>query len=50
MSGSGATIFALFDNAARCSAAQQDLRATGWWCASTRTLSRAEYRAALARI
>lgn len=43
MSGSGSTIFALFDSDAMRSIAQQDLSATGWWCAPAHTLSRAEY-------
>ncbi len=47
MSGSGSTIFGLFDSEATRSVAQQDLQATGWWCAPARTLDRAEYRAAL---
>ncbi len=47
MSGSGSTIFALFDSEAARSAAQQDLHAEGWWCAPARTLNRSEYRRAL---
>lgn len=47
MSGSGSTIFALFDSEVMRSVAQQDLQANGWWCASARTLDRSEYRAAL---
>ncbi len=47
MSGSGSTVFALFDSEAARSAAQQDLRAEGWWCAPARTLNRSEYGRAL---
>lgn len=47
MSGSGSTFFALFDSEATRSVAQQDLQATGWWCAPTRTLNRSEYRRTL---
>jgi 4-diphosphocytidyl-2-C-methyl-D-erythritol kinase len=47
MSGSGSTIFALFDSEALRSVAQQDLEGAGWWCAPARTLNRAEYWAAL---
>ena len=47
MSGSGSTILGLFDSEETRSGAQQDLQATGWWCAPARTLDRAEYRAAL---
>jgi 4-diphosphocytidyl-2-C-methyl-D-erythritol kinase len=47
MSGSGSTLFALFDSEATRSVAQQGLQETGWWCAPARTLSRAEYRRAL---
>jgi 4-diphosphocytidyl-2-C-methyl-D-erythritol kinase len=47
MSGSGSTIFGLFDSEVTRSVAQQDLQATGWWCAPARTLNRTEYWAAL---
>jgi 4-diphosphocytidyl-2-C-methyl-D-erythritol kinase len=52
MSGSGSTIFALFDSEAIRSVAQQNLQtnsrqANGWWCAPARTLNRREYRQAL---
>lgn len=48
MSGSGSTVFGIFESEAARNIAQQDLSQTGWWCAAARTLSRAEYRAALA--
>jgi 4-diphosphocytidyl-2-C-methyl-D-erythritol kinase len=52
MSGSGSTIFALFDSEATRAVAQQNLQtnseqANGWWCAPARTLNRREYRQAL---
>jgi len=47
MSGSGSTIFALFDSKAMLSIAQQDFSDTGWWSAPVRAIGRAEYRAAL---
>jgi 4-diphosphocytidyl-2-C-methyl-D-erythritol kinase len=47
MSGSGSTVFGIFDSAARRDAAHSDLSQTGWWCAPSRTLSRAQYQAAL---
>ena len=50
MSGSGATVFAVFESEAARAQAQQALSETGWWCATTRTLSRSEYQAALTRI
>jgi 4-diphosphocytidyl-2-C-methyl-D-erythritol kinase len=50
MSGSGATIFALFDSEATRSVARRDCTAAGWWCAPVRALSRKDYRLALARI
>jgi 4-diphosphocytidyl-2-C-methyl-D-erythritol kinase len=50
MSGSGATIFALFDSEATRSVARRDCTAAGWWCAPVRALSRNDYRLALAGI
>ena len=47
MSGSGSTIFALFDSKAMLSVARQEFSDTGWWSAPVRTIGRAEYRAAL---
>jgi 4-diphosphocytidyl-2-C-methyl-D-erythritol kinase len=43
MSGSGSTIFAIFDSAAARSGAEGDLSEAGWWCAPARTLGRKEY-------
>jgi 4-diphosphocytidyl-2-C-methyl-D-erythritol kinase len=42
MSGSGSTVFAIFDSEMARSGALKDLSATGWWCAPARTLSRLE--------
>ena len=47
MSGSGSTIFALFDSKAMLSIARQDFTDAGLWSAPVRTIGRAEYRAAL---
>lgn len=47
MSGSGATVFAVFESEAARTQARQALSDTGWWCAATRTLSQNEYQAAL---
>lgn len=48
MSGSGSTIFAIFDsNDARSRARrdfEQHFKPLGWWCQPARTLSRVEYR------
>lgn len=45
MSGSGSTIFAIFDTEAARSTALRELNQHGWWCAPARTLSLSEYRA-----
>lgn len=47
MSGSGSTIFALFDSAEARSTARREFEHHGWWCEPARTLSRAEYRHSL---
>jgi 4-diphosphocytidyl-2C-methyl-D-erythritol kinase len=47
MSGSGATVFAVFESDAARAQAEQALSETGWWCARTRTLRRDEYQAAI---
>jgi 4-diphosphocytidyl-2-C-methyl-D-erythritol kinase len=44
MSGSGSTVFAIFDSETARSSALSDLTGTGWWCAPARTLSRQQYR------
>lgn len=48
MSGSGSTVFAVFESDAACAQAQSELKNnTDWWCAATRTLNRSEYQSAL---
>jgi 4-diphosphocytidyl-2-C-methyl-D-erythritol kinase len=47
MSGSGATVFAVFESEAARAQAASELSATGWWCVATRTLNRDEYHAAI---
>lgn len=47
MSGSGSTIFAIFDSADERDGANRDLSNAGLWSASARTLSRAEYQRSL---
>lgn len=42
MSGSGSTIFAIFESEKGRQCAFEDLRDTGWWCTPARTLSRKE--------
>jgi 4-diphosphocytidyl-2-C-methyl-D-erythritol kinase len=44
MSGSGSTIFAIFDSESARSNAQRELSQNGWWCAPARTLGRDEYQ------
>ncbi len=50
MSGSGSTVFAVFESDAARAQASGSLSDSGWWCAATRTLSRDEYQAALTEI
>ncbi|HEX9005357.1 MAG TPA: 4-(cytidine 5'-diphospho)-2-C-methyl-D-erythritol kinase [Blastocatellia bacterium] len=45
MSGSGSTIFSIFESEAARSGAQRELSRNGWWCAPARTLGRDEYQA-----
>jgi 4-diphosphocytidyl-2-C-methyl-D-erythritol kinase len=45
MSGSGSTIFSIFESEAARSSAQHELSRDGWWCAPARTLGRKEYQA-----
>jgi 4-diphosphocytidyl-2-C-methyl-D-erythritol kinase len=47
MSGSGSTIFAIFDSAEARDGANRDLSQAGWRCYPARTLSRVEYRHSL---
>ena len=50
MSGSGATVFAVFESEAARAQAMNELSDTGWWCAATRTLNRDKYQAAVTKI
>jgi 4-diphosphocytidyl-2-C-methyl-D-erythritol kinase len=50
MSGSGSTIFAIFDSERARSGALSDLSKTGWWCVPARTLCRNEYRQMLSAV
>ena len=50
MSGSGSTVFAVFESDAARAQVFGSLSDSGWWCAATRTLSRNEYHAALTEI
>jgi 4-diphosphocytidyl-2-C-methyl-D-erythritol kinase len=43
MSGSGSTVFALFDSEATLSVASEELSRSGWWCAPVKPLGRTEY-------
>lgn len=47
MSGSGSTVFAIFESDADVTRALDSLEPSGWWCAKVRTLSRAEYQSAI---
>lgn len=47
MSGSGATVFAVFESEAALAQATNELSKTDWWCATTRTLNRSQYQAAI---
>jgi 4-diphosphocytidyl-2-C-methyl-D-erythritol kinase len=44
MSGSGSTIFAVFDSAAALTAAEALVSSAGWWSARARTVGRDEYQ------
>jgi 4-diphosphocytidyl-2-C-methyl-D-erythritol kinase len=48
MSGSGSTIFAIFDSEQTRSTARREVEQAGWWCESARTLGRTEYQRLLA--
>jgi 4-diphosphocytidyl-2-C-methyl-D-erythritol kinase len=47
MSGSGSTVFAIFDSDEARECALSDLGGTGWWCAPAHTLNRRQYQEAL---
>jgi 4-diphosphocytidyl-2-C-methyl-D-erythritol kinase len=44
MSGSGATVFGVFDNLNSAEAARDEARAAGWWSEAVHTIARGEYR------
>jgi 4-diphosphocytidyl-2-C-methyl-D-erythritol kinase len=43
MSGSGATVFGVFDNSQTAEQARDQVRAAGWWAEAVRTINRREY-------
>ncbi len=43
MSGSGATVFGVFDNLQTAEKARDQVRAAGWWAEAVRTVNRREY-------
>ena len=43
MSGSGATVFGVFDNLQTAEEARDQVRAAGWWAEAVRTINRREY-------
>lgn len=47
MSGSGATVFGIFDNSEQIERARAALAQSGIWCERVRTIGRREYRASL---
>jgi 4-diphosphocytidyl-2-C-methyl-D-erythritol kinase len=47
MSGSGATVFGVFDNSEMASRAESELRASGYWAERVRTVDRQEYHATI---
>ncbi|MBI3650119.1 MAG: 4-(cytidine 5'-diphospho)-2-C-methyl-D-erythritol kinase [Acidobacteria bacterium] len=47
MSGSGATVFAVFDNLETSEQAQQEMRALGYWARTARTINRQHYQATI---
>lgn len=47
MSGSGATVFGVFDNSEMAGRAESDLRASGYWAERVRTVDRQEYHATI---
>jgi 4-diphosphocytidyl-2-C-methyl-D-erythritol kinase len=48
MSGSGSTVFAIFDSEKARSTARRDFETLGWWCEPARTLGRMEYQRLIA--
>lgn len=48
MSGSGSTVFGIFDNDQARTTARRDFERRGWWCEPARTLDRTEYQKMIA--
>lgn len=44
MSGSGSTVYGIFESDAAIETAQAEISSAGWWSAEARTVGRAEYR------
>jgi 4-diphosphocytidyl-2-C-methyl-D-erythritol kinase len=49
MSGSGATVFGVFDNSQTTEQAEAEMRSLGYWAQRVRTVDRQEYQAAIFR-
>jgi 4-diphosphocytidyl-2C-methyl-D-erythritol kinase len=47
LSGSGATVFAVFDNLEMSERAQREMRAFGYWAERARTIGRKEYQSSI---
>jgi 4-diphosphocytidyl-2-C-methyl-D-erythritol kinase len=47
MSGSGSTVYAVFDNLETSEQAQQEMRAFGYWAEGARTIGRKEYQSSI---
>ena len=47
MSGSGATVFGVFENSAEIQSAESGLKSDGVWCKHVVTLDRAEYQGSI---
>jgi len=47
MSGSGATVFGVFDNSQEVARAEAELRTAGWWAERARSIDANEYRATI---
>jgi len=47
MSGSGATVFGVFDNSQEIARAEAELRAAGWWAERARSIDANEYQATI---
>jgi 4-diphosphocytidyl-2-C-methyl-D-erythritol kinase len=47
LSGSGSTVFAVFDNLEMSERAQQEMRALGYWAEPARTIGRKEYQSSI---